>query len=85
MQEIMENDQVEIRVDTRIATDFKVAHNKPDFLVLDKKKKEIIIVEIGITNQDRLSIVENEKLRKYDLLANELSLSIKPQQKLCLT
>ncbi|EQB59819.1 hypothetical protein NAPIS_ORF02647 [Vairimorpha apis BRL 01] len=72
VQEIMENDLAEIRVDTRIGTDIKVSHNKPDILVFDKKRKEILIVEVGITNLDRLSIVENEKLRKYDLLANEL-------------
>ncbi|WUR02149.1 reverse transcriptase [Vairimorpha necatrix] len=70
----MENDRAEIRVDTRISTNIKVTHNKPDILVFDKKKKEILIVEVGITNQDRLTIVENEKLRKYDLLANELGL-----------
>ncbi len=74
MHEIMENDNAEIRVDTRISTDIKVSHNKPDILVLDKKRKEILIVEIGITNQDLLTVVENEKLRKYDLLANELGL-----------
>ncbi|EQB61133.1 hypothetical protein NAPIS_ORF01293 [Vairimorpha apis BRL 01] len=68
----MENDSAEIRVDTRIGTDIKVSHNKPDILVFDKKRKEILIVEVGRTNLDRLSIVENEKLRKYDLLANEL-------------
>ena len=72
VQKIMENDSAEIRVDTRIGTDIKVSHNKPDILVFDKKRKEILIVEVGITNLDRLSIVENEKLRKYDLLANEL-------------
>ncbi|WUR03840.1 reverse transcriptase [Vairimorpha necatrix] len=70
----MENDRAEIRVDTRISTNIKVTHNKPDILVFDKKKKEILIVEVGITNQDRLTIVENEKLRKFDLLANELGL-----------
>ncbi|EQB59684.1 hypothetical protein NAPIS_ORF02758 [Vairimorpha apis BRL 01] len=36
-------------------------HNKPDIFVLDKKNKEIFIVEVGITNQDLLTIVENEK------------------------
>ncbi|EQB62183.1 adenylate kinase [Vairimorpha apis BRL 01] len=61
VQEIMENDQAEIRVDTRLVTDIKVSHNKPDIMV-------------GITNQDRLSLVENEKLRKCDLLANELGI-----------
>ena len=38
----------------------------------DKKKKEIILIEVGITNQDQLQIVENEKRRKYDVLANEM-------------
>ncbi|EQB62184.1 hypothetical protein NAPIS_ORF00241 [Vairimorpha apis BRL 01] len=51
----MENDQAEIRVDTRLVTDIKVSHNKPDIM-------------------DRLSLVENEKLRKCDLLANELGI-----------
>lgn len=69
-----ENDQVEIRVDTRMATDVKVSHNKPNILVLDKKKKKIIIVEIDITNQNLLSLVKYEKLRKYNLLANEQNL-----------
>lgn len=82
VQEVMSNDRAEIRVDTRISTDIKISHNKPDIFVLDKKKKEILIVEVGITNQDLLTIVENEKLRKYDLLANELGLIYKAKTKI---
>ncbi|EQB59879.1 reverse transcriptase [Vairimorpha apis BRL 01] len=78
----MSNDNAEIRVDTRVLTDIKVCHNKPDILVIDKKNKEILIIEIGITNQDRLTIVENEKLRKYDLLANELGQIFKSRTKI---
>ena len=37
----------------------------------DKKKREIILIEVGITNQDLLQTTESEKMRKYDLLANE--------------
>ncbi|KAF9764639.1 hypothetical protein NGRA_0403 [Nosema granulosis] len=74
VQEVMTNDNAEIRVDTRVATDAKVTHNKPDILIVDKKRKEIIIIKVGITNLNLLSVVENEKLRKYDLLANELGL-----------
>ncbi|TBU11486.1 hypothetical protein CWI38_1182p0010, partial [Hamiltosporidium tvaerminnensis] len=40
----------------------------------DKKKNKITLIEVGITSQDSLQIVETEKLRKYDLLANELGL-----------
>ncbi|EQB61573.1 hypothetical protein NAPIS_ORF00851 [Vairimorpha apis BRL 01] len=54
----------------------------PDIFVLDKKNKEILIVEVGITNQDLLTIVENEKLRKYDILANELGLIYKSKTKI---
>jgi hypothetical protein len=43
-------------------------------VVIDKRAKEILIVEIGVTSIDNLQQVESEKLRKYDLLANELGL-----------
>ncbi|TBU11702.1 hypothetical protein CWI38_1075p0020 [Hamiltosporidium tvaerminnensis] len=44
--------------------------------ILDNEYAEIRItlIEVGITSQDSLQIVETEKLRKYDLLANELGL-----------
>ncbi|EQB59702.1 hypothetical protein NAPIS_ORF02734 [Vairimorpha apis BRL 01] len=64
------NKSVEIRVDTRIPTGIKVKYNKPDVFILDKIKKEILIVEVGITRFDNLRAVETEKKHKYDLLAN---------------
>jgi hypothetical protein len=63
---------VEIRVDTRVATSTKLSANRPDIIVYDKKRKEIIIIEVGITSQEQLQNVESEKRRKYDVLANEL-------------
>ncbi|EQB60931.1 reverse transcriptase [Vairimorpha apis BRL 01] len=82
VQEVMSNDNAEIRVDTSVLTDIKFCHNKPDILVIDKKNKEILNVEIGITNQDLLTIFENEILRKYDLLANELGQIYKSRTKI---
>ena len=73
VQEIVSNEYVEIRVDTRVKTDIKVQNNRPDIFVFDKKKKEITLIEIGVINQDFLQTVETEKTRKYDILANELS------------
>ncbi|TBU20928.1 hypothetical protein CWI38_0008p0010, partial [Hamiltosporidium tvaerminnensis] len=72
VQEILDNEYAEIRVDTRIKTDVKIRNNRPDIFILDKKKNKITLIEVGITSQDSLQIVETEKLRKYDLLANEL-------------
>ena len=72
VQEITANADVEIRVDTTIATSTKQSVNRPDIVIHDKKRREIILIEVGITSQDQLTIMENEKKRKYDVLANEM-------------
>ncbi|TBU00162.1 hypothetical protein CWI36_1726p0020, partial [Hamiltosporidium magnivora] len=77
VQEILDNEYSEIRVDTRIKTGVKNRNNRPDIFILDKKKNKITLIEVAITSQDSLQIVETEKLRKYDLLANELGLIYK--------
>jgi hypothetical protein len=66
VQEVVANENIEIRVDTRIKTDIKIQHNRLDLFVYDKKSKKITLIEVGITNLDILSHVENEKTRKYD-------------------
>ncbi|KAF9760584.1 hypothetical protein NGRA_3106 [Nosema granulosis] len=71
LQECVSNDLAEIRVDTRIPTDIKVKYNKADIFILDKLRKEVLIVEVGITSFDHLFAVEVEKKIKYDLLANQ--------------
>ena len=82
VQEVIANDNVEIRVDTRIKTDIKIQHNRPDLFIHDKKRQEITLIEVGITNLDLLTQVENEKLRKYDLIANEIALTYKCKVKI---
>lgn len=72
VQEIVGNNEVEIRVDTRIRTEAKISSNRPDIFVFDKMKNEITLIEVGITCQDLLQSVESEKERKYDELANEI-------------
>jgi hypothetical protein len=73
----MENNRASIKVDTHIQTDIKIQFNKPDIIVHDKVKNEIVIIEIGITSADNLKTVEMEKTRKYELLAKELGLIYK--------
>ena len=77
--EVVANENAEIRVDTRVKTDIIIKHNRPDIVVHDKKRKEITLIEIeiGITNLDLLTQVENEKTRKYDVNANEMSMMYK--------
>jgi hypothetical protein len=47
-----------------------MVNKKPDIFILDRNKKEIIIMGVGITSFDNLRTVEVEKNHKYDLLAN---------------
>ena len=72
VQEINANSDVEIRVDTTVVTSTKQSANRPDIVIHDKRRKEITLIEVGITSQDLLQTVENEKSRKYDLLAKEM-------------
>lgn len=74
VEPIVSNANVEIRFDTRVHTDTRIAANRPDIQVWDKKRRQILFIEVGVTNQDRLQLVETEKYRKYDVLANETSL-----------
>ena len=53
-------------------TDLRIDHSKPDLMIHDLRKKEITLIEVGITNKDILTKVEQEKTLKYQLLANEL-------------
>ena len=82
VQEISANSDVEIRVDTTVITSTKQSANRPDLVIHDKKRKEITIIEIGITSQDQLQIVENEKAKKYDLLAKEMGATHKCKTKI---
>ena len=61
LQKIIGNNEVEIK------TDIKLPNNRPELFIYDKKKEEITLIEVGITNQDILQTVESEKnIRSID-------------------
>nr|XP_027195135.1 uncharacterized protein LOC113789754 [Dermatophagoides pteronyssinus] len=72
VENVIQNNRVKIKSDVPIITDTRIDNNKPDLLVHDLAAKKIWIVEVGITNKDRLKETETEKARKYDILAKEL-------------
>ncbi|KAF7680966.1 hypothetical protein TCON_2419 [Astathelohania contejeani] len=78
----MENERAEIRVDTRIRTDILIKNNRPDIFIYDKKENKIISVDVIITSQDDLKIVEKKKKWKYGFMANELGLLYKAKTKI---
>ena len=51
-------------MDTTIATSTEQSANRPDIIIHDKKLREIILIEVGITSQDQPQTVENHKKRK---------------------
>lgn len=53
VQEINVNSDVEIRKDTTV-------ENGSGIVAYDKKKREILLIEAGITSQDQLQVVEKE-------------------------
>ena len=77
VQETVSGLEATITTDTRIKTDVKIQHNRPDIVVHDKKRREILLIEVGITSQDRLQTVETEKQHKYDMLAKEMGMMYK--------
>ncbi|TBU13756.1 hypothetical protein CWI38_0344p0010 [Hamiltosporidium tvaerminnensis] len=77
LSEILNNTYAEIRVETRIKTYVKIWWNRPDIFILDMRKNKMTVIEVVITYQDSLQTVESKKIRKYDLLANELCLIYK--------
>ncbi|KAF7682821.1 hypothetical protein TCON_1964 [Astathelohania contejeani] len=50
VHEIIKNERVEIRADTRIRTDILIKNSRPDIFIYDNKENEIILVEVGITS-----------------------------------
>ena len=72
VDKVLSNERVKIKSNQTILTELNLDFNQPDLLVHDYRTKEITLVEVGITNKDRLQATELLKLHKYDRLANEL-------------
>ena len=72
VEKVISNEKVKIKSDTPILTECHLDHNKPDIMIHDTKAKEIILIEVGITNKSLLIQTEVTKSRKYEMLANEL-------------
>ncbi|VDM97117.1 unnamed protein product [Thelazia callipaeda] len=61
---IVANENVKAKADTRVRTVIKINADRSDIMSHDKKRHEIILIEVGDTGQDRLTAVEIEKRRK---------------------
>ncbi|TBU06461.1 subunit Rpn7 of 26S proteasome, partial [Hamiltosporidium magnivora] len=57
IQEILDNEYAAIRVDIKIKTDVKIRNNRPDIVILDKKKNKITLIELGLIYKCHVEII----------------------------
>ena len=71
-EKVLENDNIKILWDFHIQTDHVIEHCRPDILILHKKDKTAIIVDIAVPGDPRVLRKERDKVEKYQDLKREL-------------
>ena len=72
---VLENDSHKLRWDFSIQTDHLIAARRPDFIIINNKKKKMRIcniVDFAVPADHRINLKESEKKDKYLDLAREL-------------
>ena len=71
-EKVLENESVKLLWDFHIQTDHVVEHCRPDLLLVDKKKKEAIIIDVAVPGDSRIKIAEQRKIESYQDLKREI-------------
>ena len=69
---VVENDNFKILWDFTIQCDRMVEARRPDIVFVDKKEKEVKIIDIAVPGDVRVKDKELEKIEKYQLLREEV-------------
>ena len=69
---VIENADFKILWDFMIQCDQIVENRKPDIVIINKKKKEVKIIDIAIPIDNRVKEKEGEKIEKYEKLKEEI-------------
>ena len=59
--------------DFTIQCDRRVEARRPDIVFVDKKEREVVIIDVAIPGDDRVKDKELEKVEKYQLLKDEIA------------
>lgn len=70
---VLENENYKMYWDREIRTDKRMKANRPDILVLDKKKKEVDIIDITVPLNHNIQSAYATKVNKYTDLAAEIN------------
>ena len=69
---VEENENVKILWNFAIQTDHQINNNKPDIVIVEKTKKEALLIDIAIPGDNNVSRKRLEKIRNYTDLSVEL-------------
>jgi len=69
---IIENERVKILWDFTIQTDKRIQHNRPDIVMVNKSEQTTYLIDIAIPADKRCAEKEQEKISKYQPLADEI-------------
>ena len=68
----MESETFKILWDFTVECDQKIEARRPDIAFIDKKEREVVIIDVAIPGDDRVKNKELEKLEKHQLLKGEI-------------
>jgi hypothetical protein len=69
---VTETEDVKILWDFEIQTDHHITARRPDIIVVDKKKKETLIIDVAVPEDRNICDKEKEKITKYQDLRLEI-------------
>ena len=71
---VVESENFKILWDFTIQCDRRVEARRPDIVFVDKKEREVVIIDVAIPGDDRVKDKEQlEKVEKYQLLKDEIA------------
>ena len=73
MEGVVESESFKILWDFTIQCDRKIEARRPDIVFIDKKKRELVMIDVAIPGDDRVKEKELEKIEKYQLLKDEVA------------
>ena len=72
-ERVVESENSKLLWDFTIQCDRKIEARRPDIVFIDKKEREVVIIDVAIPGDDRLKDKELEKVEKYQLLKDEIA------------
>ena len=71
-EEVVENEEVKVLWDIDVQCDNVIEARRPDIILIDKKKRKEIVINIAVPADVQLGEKESEKVEKYQDLKGEI-------------